>query len=382
LTSPSRDILVLIGTRPEAIKMAPVIVALKAEGLRPSVLLTGQHRELLLPIVAELKIVPDANLDVMEADQSLAGLSAKVLLGVRDTLRARRPAMVLVQGDTTTVAMGALASFYEGVPVGHVEAGLRTGHRRNPFPEEMNRCLVGQIADLHFAPTAAARENLLREGVDASAVHLVGNTVVDALFHARDALVAGLPPDPLLASMEARGRRLVLVTGHRRESFGADFDQICAGLRDVAQAFPDIDVVYPVHPNPNVQAIVHEHLSNVQNLHLVAPMSYVSFVRMLLHATLVVTDSGGVQEEAACLGVPVLVTRRTCERFEAVEAGVSELVGPDRRAIFESARVLLTDAEEHRRRARSSNVFGDGHAARRIAAIIASRIQNVGDPSR
>jgi UDP-N-acetylglucosamine 2-epimerase (non-hydrolysing) len=369
------DVLVLMGTRPEAIKMAPVIPALVSVGLMPRVLLTGQHKDLLHPIVEELGIHAANDLDVMEPDQSLAGLSAKVLVGVQAALKSRRPAMVLVQGDTTTVAMGALASFYEGIPVGHVEAGLRTGDRRNPFPEEMNRRLVGQLADVHFAPTPAARQNLLHEGADPDSVHLVGNTVIDALFHARDALVAGLPPDALSAELDAHQKRLVLVTGHRRESFGLDMAEICAGIRKIAETFADVLIVYPVHPNPNVVRAVHQHLAGVPNVRLVSPFSYVPFVRAMLRATLIVTDSGGIQEEAAALGIPVLVTRRTCERLEAVEAGVAEIVGPDQRAIFASAQSLLCDPDARRRRARPTDAFGDGKAAGRIAAIVAKRVR-------
>ena len=362
---------VLIGTRPEAIKLMPVIRALQRAGVDPPVFVTGQHDELLTPILAELDILPTEHLGLMEADQLLGDLSARLLRGVQDILRRHRPDMLLVQGDTTSVAMSALAGFYENVKIGHVEAGLRTHSRRNPFPEEMNRRLVACLADVHFAPTPAARDNLLSEGVPAQAIHVVGNTVVDALFHARDHLVPELPPDPELQALTAQGRSIVLVTGHRRESFGADLAAICQGVRRLATAHADeLEIFYPVHLNPNVQSAVRAVLSSVPHVRLTPPLSYLRFLRLMLHAKLIITDSGGVQEEAAALGIPVLVTRRTCERLEAVEAGVSQVVGPDADRIVEAVDRLLRDAVAYRRRAVPTRVFGDGHAAERIVTIL------------
>ena len=365
------DVAVLIGTRPEAVKLMPVVRALERAGAAPAVYVTGQHRELLAPILADLDLVPSEDLGVMQPNQALADLSARLLIAVQALLRRRRPGTLVVQGDTTSVAMGALAAFYEDVRVAHVEAGLRTGHRRNPFPEEMNRRLVGSIADLHFAPTPRARENLLAENVPAESIHLVGNTVVDALFHARDHVVPRLPPDPATEPLLRSPHPLVLVTAHRRESFGPDLLAIAEGLKRLAFSFAGrIQIVYPVHLNPNVDAVMRGALAGVPGIHLTPPLSYLRFVQLLLRARLVVTDSGGVQEEAAALGVPFLCARRTSERLEAVEAGVGELVGPDADALFTAASRLLLDDTAHARRATPTTAFGDGKAGERIARIL------------
>jgi UDP-N-acetylglucosamine 2-epimerase (non-hydrolysing) len=365
------DVAVLIGTRPEAIKLMPVVRALERAGAAPAVYVTGQHRELLAPILADLALVPAEDLGVMQPNQALADLSARLLSAVQALLRRRRPGTLVVQGDTTSVAMGALAAFYEDVRVAHVEAGLRTGNRRNPFPEEMNRRLVGSIADLHFAPTPRARDNLLAENVPAESIHLVGNTVVDALFHARDHLVPRLPADPATAPLLRSPNRLVLVTAHRRESFGPDLLAIAEGLKRLASAFAGrIEIVYPVHLNPNVDAAMRGALAGIPGIHLTPPLSYLRFVQLLLRARLVVTDSGGVQEEAAALGVPFLCARRTSERLEAVAAGVGELVGPDTDALFAAAARLLQDESYHARRATPTAAFGDGQAGERIARIL------------
>jgi UDP-N-acetylglucosamine 2-epimerase (non-hydrolysing) len=361
-------IAVLIGTRPEAVKLMPVVRALEAAGKPPSVWVTGQHREMLDPILAELGLHADEHLQVMQPGQSLVDLSARVLTATRDLIARTRPRALVVEGDTTSVAMGALAAFYEGVGVAHVEAGLRTGDTRNPFPEEANRRMVACLADLHFAPTPRARDNLLREGVNPGTVHLVGNTVIDALFHARDRLVARLPPDATLDGIPSPPRRLVLVTAHRRESFGPDLRAIALGLRRLAGAFPDaVEIVYPVHLNPEVDGPMREALGGVANIRLTPPLGYLRFVQLLLRATLVITDSGGVQEEAAALGIPLLVARRTSERLEAVEAGVAEMVGPDAERIVASASRLLQDPQAYARQARPTSAFGDGRAAPRIA---------------
>jgi UDP-N-acetylglucosamine 2-epimerase (non-hydrolysing) len=365
------DVAVLVGTRPEAIKLMPVVRALERSGAAPAVYVTGQHRELLAPILADLSLVPAEDLGVMQPNQALAELSARLLSAVQALLRRRRPATLVVQGDTTSVAMGALAAFYEDVRVAHVEAGLRTGRRRNPFPEEMNRRLVGSLADLHFAPTPRARDNLLAENVPAESIHLVGNTVVDALFHARDHLVPRLPPDATTEPLLRSPRPLVLVTAHRRESFGPDLLAIAKGLERLASAFGGrIEIVYPVHLNPNVDAVMRGALAGVAGIHLTPPLSYLRFVQLLLRARLVVTDSGGVQEEAAALGIPFLCARRTSERLEAVEAGVGELVGPDADALFTAASRLLLDDTAHARRATPTTAFGDGKAGERIARIL------------
>lgn len=366
-----QNIALLIGTRPEAIKLMPVIFALKRAGLAAKVFITGQHRELLTPILSELNITETANLDLMRDNQSLSDLSAGVLRGMKDILQHHKTDLLVVQGDTTSAAMSALACFYEDVRVAHVEAGLRTYSRRNPFPEEVNRRLIACLADIHFPPTIPAKENLIKEGIDAESIHVAGNTVVDALFYARDNLVGKLTPDPDTEKALAHGRKILLVTGHRRESFGADLASICEGIRRIANAFADqVEIIYPVHLNPNVRSGVMPILSSVPNVRLIEPLSYLRFLEVMLHSKLIITDSGGVQEEAATLGIPVLVTRRTCERLEAVEAGISQLVGPDPEKIFNSAHELLTNESAYRKRAKPTTVFGDGHAADRIVEVL------------
>jgi UDP-N-acetylglucosamine 2-epimerase (non-hydrolysing) len=365
------DVAVLIGTRPEAVKLMPVVRALEQAGAPHAVYVTGQHRELLAPTLAELGLVPAEDLGVMQPDQGLGDLSARLLIAVQGLLRRRRPGVLVVQGDTTSAAMGALAAFYADVRVAHVEAGLRTGHRRNPFPEEMNRRLVTCVADLHFAPTPRARENLLAENVPAESIHLVGNTVVDALFHAREHLLPRLPLDPAMEPLLRSPRRIVLVTAHRRESFGPDLLAIAEGLKKLAAAFAGrIDIVYPVHLNPNVDSVMRGALGGVAGVHLTPPLSYLRFLQLLLRARVVITDSGGVQEEAAALGIPFLCARRTSERLEAVEAGVGELVGPEADALFSAAARLLEDEAAHARRAKPTTAFGDGKAAQRIARVL------------
>ncbi len=361
---------VLIGTRPECIKLAPVVHALEARHAAVEVYVTGQHRELLLPLFDDLALTPTVNLDLMRPDQSLAGLSARILDGMEPLLRERKPGCMIVQGDTTTVAMGALACFYAGVPVAHVEAGLRTGVPRNPFPEEMNRRMAAVLADFHFAPTVEARDNLLREGVAAERIHVIGNTVVDALFYASSHLATNAIPDPMLAPVYASGRDLVLITGHRRENFGPDFTSMCRGIARLAREFPAVNFVYPVHPNPHVRSAVEAQLRGLDNVLLTDPQPYVRFIQLLSKTKLIITDSGGVQEEGAALGIPMLVTRHTCERMEAVRAGVSKLVGPDENAIFAHGKELLSDPVAYAAQARPTQVFGDGHAAERIAEIL------------
>ncbi len=367
--------MVVVGTRPEVIKLAPVVAALRRQGTPTFLLSTGQHREMLAQILAVFDLEPDRDLAVMQPDQSLAGLSASLLAAADPLLAELAPSWVVVQGDTTSVAMLALAAFYRQIPVAHVEAGLRTHLRYDPFPEEMNRTLLGSLADLHFAPTPRARENLLAQGVPEERIELVGNTVVDALrgmaprVASRPFAEFGLPG---LDEALAAGRRLVLVTGHRRESFGAGLRGLCSGLAQIARRHAgEVEIVYPVHLNPNVRAAAYEVLAGIDNVRLLEPLDYAAFVRLLAAAALVITDSGGVQEEAASLGIPVLVTRRTSERLEAVEAGVAELVGTDAARIAEAAGLLLDDAALHARRAVPTDAFGDGHAGERIAARLA-----------
>lgn len=367
-----RTVMVVFGTRPEAIKLAPVVHALaRSATLRPCVCVTGQHREMLDQMLAVFELRPDHDLAVMQGDQTLFTLTAR-LLGVLEPVLAReRPAAIVVQGDTTTAFAAALAGYYVRVPTGHVEAGLRTDDPYNPFPEEMNRRLTSHLATWHFAPTARAAANLAREGVAAERVTLTGNTIVDALHEMLARLARhGELPDSVLPPALAAGRRLLVVTGHRRESFGAGLRNICAALRAIAERNDDVVVVYPVHLNPNVQRPVRELLQNHPRVILTEPLDYLPFVDLLRRAYLILTDSGGIQEEAPSLRVPVLVMRSTTERPEGIEAGVARLVGTDREAIIEAAQRLLDDRAAHRRMVAAANPYGDGHAAEKIVRYL------------
>ncbi len=378
-------IAVFVGTRPEAIKMAPVIKALeKAEGLEPVVVSTGQHREMLRQVVDLFELPIHHTLDVMQPDQTLAGLSSRLLAAIDGSLEAIRPEMALVQGDTTTVLMAALACYYRRIPIGHVEAGLRTGDIHSPFPEEANRKLASPLVTLHFAPTQGAADNLLREGIPPSTIHVTGNTVIDALFmeverqrrpEVRDAISGRL--DALLGS-DRRDRPYVLVTGHRRENFGGGFDEICDALALLADRFADHDFIYPVHLNPNVQKPVYQRLAGRPNIRLVAPQAYAEFVALMHASRLILTDSGGVQEEAPSLGKPVLVMRDTTERPEAVAAGTVELVGARADRIVERVTALLGDADLYKRMSEAINPYGDGHAAGRIVAAVRRAVIGAG----
>lgn len=368
MTRSKPRISLVFGTRPEAIKMAPVILALREAGdLEPHICVTAQHREMLDQVLEVFGIVPDADLDLMRPDQTLAGLTGRAVSGVDEYLADAQPDLVLVQGDTTTVFCAALAAFYRNIPVGHVEAGLRTWNTRSPFPEEVNRVLTSRITDLHFAPTTTSRDNLLKEGVDSARIHVTGNTVIDALLIARERVLAAPPAVPGLDEGLVGGDRpLVLITGHRRENFGEGFRSFCRAIARLAARFDDHTFVYPVHLNPNVQAPVHELLADLANVQLIAPLPYLPFIRMLDRATLILTDSGGVQEEAPSLGKPVLVTRDTTERPEAVIAGTVKLVGTDEERIVAEATELLENPAAYEAMARAMNPYGDGLAAGRI----------------
>jgi len=362
-------VLSVVGTRPEAIKMAPVVKALGRHParVRSVVCLTGQHREMLDQALAVFDVRADEDLAVMEEDQSLAALTARLVTGLDGVLQKVRPDWVLAQGDTTTVMAAALAAYYHGVPFGHVEAGLRTGDRRRPFPEEINRRIADDIADAHFAPTAVARAALLREGVAARGIHVTGNTAIDALLE-----VARRPHDwrtGPLAAVPATGR-LVLVTAHRRESFGEPLAAICQAVADVARGAADVHVVYPVHLNPHVSATATRVLGGLPNVTLTPPLEYPTLVHVMRRAALVLTDSGGIQEEAPAFGVPVLVMRDATERPEGLEAGVARLVGTRRETIAAAARRLLDDPAERAAMARSASPYGDGRAAQRIVAVL------------
>ena len=376
-------ILVVFGTRPEAIKMAPVVRRLAATpGLQTHVCVTAQHRQMLDQVLDLFGIVPDFDLDLMQPGQDLTGITTGILNGLRPILGDGGYDLLLVHGDTTTTMAAALAAFYARVPVGHVEAGLRTGNIDAPWPEEMNRRVVGRIARIHFAPTETARANLLAENVPDTAIHVTGNTVIDALQE----IVARFDGDPALdARMQALfpfldpDRRMVLVTGHRRENFGAGFENICRALKAIA-AQGDARIVYPVHLNPNVQDPVNRILGDAPGVHLIAPQDYLPFVWLMRRAHLIITDSGGVQEEAPSLGKPVLVMRDTTERPEAVAAGTVRLVGTDAGRIRTEALHLLADPAAHAAMARALNPYGDGHASDRIAAALATDAANAAQP--
>ncbi|MFQ5666147.1 MAG: non-hydrolyzing UDP-N-acetylglucosamine 2-epimerase [Candidatus Binatia bacterium] len=364
--SGTRTVLCVFGTRPEAIKMAPVIRALAAcgDGLRPAVCVTDQHREMLDPVLRFFGIQPHHRLGVMREGQTPSAVAARILDGLPAVLAAVRPTAVLVQGDTTTTIAAALASFYAGIPVGHVEAGLRTYRKDAPFPEEINRQITTVLAEWHFAATDWARDNLVRAGVAKDKVAVTGNPIIDALVWTVRNLDGRQSTPPLRLD---GARRMVLVTAHRRESFGKPFMELCAALRQLAERNPDVDLVYPVHLNPHVQAPVRHTLQNCPRIHLLPPLDYWHLVGLLRRCYLVLTDSGGIQEEAPALGKPVLVMRDTTERPEGVAAGTARLVGTSRDRIVAETEGLLRDPARYARMARAHNPYGDGHAATRIA---------------
>ena len=357
-------VLCVVGTRPEAIKMAPVILALKNEPwVNVRVLATAQHRHLLDQVLSFFDIVPDIDLNIMRPNQSLTSLTARLLLELDAVLVAEKPDVVLVQGDTTTVMAVTLACFYHHIPIGHVEAGLRTWDMQNPFPEEANRVITGKLAHWHFAPTESSRQNLLREGIADRNIVVTGNTVIDALLMTAAKDVAlGIKLDT--------AKRLVLITAHRRENFGEPFRAICRALQVLAERNPGVQFLYPVHPNPNVKDVAHEILGKCPNFQLCAPLDYAPFVAAMKRAYLIISDSGGVQEEAPALGKPVLVLRDETERPEAVEQGVVKLVGANYERIVEEAQRLLDDESAYRGMARGISPYGDGKAAERIVAIL------------
>ncbi|HNO78738.1 MAG TPA: UDP-N-acetylglucosamine 2-epimerase (non-hydrolyzing) [Phycisphaerae bacterium] len=359
----------IFGTRPEAIKLAPLIRIMREDGdLRTHVCVTGQHESMLAQVMNAFAIEPDVNLRLMTANQSLASFSSRALSAIDQYLGSETPDLVIVQGDTSTVMCAALASFYRQIPVGHVEAGLRTGNRYSPFPEEMNRVLTTQLAELHFAPTEGARNHLIAAGVSPTKISVTGNTIVDALLMAQE-MVSVNPPsiEGLNVDLGAcNGRRVVLITGHRRENFGDEFEEICEAILSLSRDFSDVDFVYPVHLNPNVQEPVYRILSHRHNIHLIPPVGYLEFVALMSRSTLILTDSGGIQEEAPSLGKPVLVMRDSTERPEGIKAGVAKLVGANRDSITKAAALLLTNQREYRRMSQGSNPYGDGQASRRI----------------
>ena len=366
-------VLAIFGTRPEAVKMAPVVAALKrSPGIETRVCITAQHREMLDQVLELFAIQPDIDLDLMRPNQSLAELTASIFTNLDPVLKREQPDWVLVQGDTTTVMAASLLCYYNRIKVGHVEAGLRTHDKWQPFPEEINRRVAGVVADLHFAPTEHSRQNLINEGIPDSAIAVTGNPVIDAL----NEIVKRPAPVETQALLDRLGicpggKELVLITAHRRENFGQPLEDICSALRMLAETYPQrLELVYPVHLNPNVQEPVYRLLGEISNITLLKPLDYLPMVHLMKHATLVLTDSGGIQEEATSLGVSALVLRNVTERPEGVEAGVLKLVGTDPQVIVSEARRLLDDPAAYRAMANARNPFGDGHAAERIVRAI------------
>lgn len=373
-----KKILLVFGTRPEAIKMAPLVKALQKDTthFETRVCVTAQHRQMLDQVLEVFGITPDYDLNIMAPNQDLFDITSRVLTGLRDVLKDFRPDTVLVHGDTTTSMAASLAAFYLQIPVGHVEAGLRTYNMLSPWPEEMNRQVTDRICTYYFAPTEQSKKNLLQENIDEKKIYITGNTVIDALLMAVE-IIASTPgmEEKLAKELKEKGytvgeREYILVTGHRRENFGDGFLHICKAIKELATLHPEMDIVYPVHLNPNVQKPVYELLSGVENVYLISPLDYLPFIYAMQHSTLLLTDSGGVQEEAPSLGKPVLVMRDTTERPEAVEAGTVKLVGTDAEAIVSNVTALLKDKEMYRRMSETHNPYGDGRACERILSAL------------
>jgi len=371
-----QTVLIILGTRPEAIKLAPLILHLqsKPETFRTVVCVTAQHRGMLDQVLAIFNIKPDFDLDLMLPGQTLFQSTSRILAALEKVFESVGPDLTIVQGDTTTTLCGALAAFYRNVPVGHVEAGLRSGDLRQPFPEEMNRVLASRVTALHFAATEWAAENLRKEGVAPESIFVTGNTGIDAVLHVRDELERGsLVPEQRIALDP--NRKTILVTAHRRESFGPGFDRICVALARLAQR-DDVQVVYPVHPNPNVKAAVDRHLRGHCNVLLLEPLDYISFVDLMRRAYILITDSGGIQEEGPSFGKPILVLREKTERPEAVTAGTVHLVGTDEELIVREATLLLDDPVAYEAMSRRHNPYGDGRACKRIADVLIRSIHH------
>lgn len=373
-----KKVLIVFGTRPEAIKMAPVVRALKKE-FNIDVCVTAQHREMLDQVLALFKIVPDYDLNIMKPGQDLFYVTSNVLLGMKDVLLKVNPDVVLVHGDTTTSMATSLASFYLQIPVGHVEAGLRTHDIYSPFPEEVNRQVTGRMTSYHFAPTELARQNLLAENVADEKIIVTGNTVIDALLSVVEKARKVSFSDDLISQLpfikEDSLSRIILVTGHRRENFGDGFEEICQAIHDLANMHPDVQVIYPVHLNPNVRKPVNRILTGINNIHLIEPQDYLPFVKLMDMSYLILTDSGGIQEEAPSLGKPVLVMRDTTERPEAVDAGTVKLVGANRDRIVEAVNHLLVDENAYKKMAMAHNPYGDGYASEKILQKLKEEIK-------
>jgi UDP-N-acetylglucosamine 2-epimerase (non-hydrolysing) len=374
-----KKILIVFGTRPEAIKMAPLVKAFEKypRDFETKVCVTAQHREMLDQVLEIFDIQPDYDLNIMKAGQDLYDVTTNVLLGMREVLEEFNPDVVLVHGDTTTTSATSLAAFYQKIAVGHVEAGLRTGDLYSPWPEEANRQITGVLANYHFAPTTTSQDNLLKENKNPANIVVTGNTVIDALLLALEKIEKSQElQDKIMKQLSERGyqlqddKKIILVTGHRRENFGQGFINICNALKDLAVANPTVDVVYPVHLNPNVQEPVNALLKGIENVYLINPLQYESFIYLMKHAYFIITDSGGVQEEAPSLGKPVLVMRETTERPEAVDAGTVKLVGTDPQRIVEEAQILLDDASAYGKMSLAHNPYGDGEASEKIIEFL------------
>jgi UDP-N-acetylglucosamine 2-epimerase (non-hydrolysing) len=378
-----KKIAIIVGTRPECIKMAPIYFALKeSKKLEPILVSTGQHRQMLDQTLSVFGLTPDFDLNLMQPGQTLPDLTGRVLLAMTDWLATNKPSAVLVQGDTTTVLASALAAFYQQIPIGHVEAGLRTGNMLSPWPEEMNRRLTSPLAQWNFCPTSVSRDNLLREGIEENKIYVTGNSVIDALLHVQKTQQSKktnslsiiekvkIPQKFVSQYLVEKNQPWILVTGHRRESFGGGFERICDAINQLTEAHPNVGILYPVHLNPKVQEIVREKLASNSRVALIAPVAYEEFVWLMNKCTFLLSDSGGVQEEAPSLGKPVLVMRETTERPEGVEAGTCRLVGTDVQKIIKESLVLLNDEAEYLRRSQLKNPYGDGNASRKIAEIL------------
>ncbi|MDA8442407.1 MAG: UDP-N-acetylglucosamine 2-epimerase (non-hydrolyzing) [Peptococcaceae bacterium] len=367
----------VFGTRPEAIKMAPVIKELQKwpELIEPLITVTAQHREMLDQVLVLFNIKPDYDLNIMQPNQTLHDITSRVLLGIRDVIAAAKPDMILVHGDTTTTFAAALAGFYAQIPVGHVEAGLRTGDKYSPFPEEMNRKLTGAVAELHFAPTATSRDNLLAEGVSPQNIFITGNTVIDALMHTVRGNYAF--QESSLQSIDYANSRIILVTTHRRENLGEPMRHIYLALRQIVEEYRDVQVVFPMHKNPAVRQTVNDVLGGLERVHLIEPLEYQPFVNLMAKSFIILTDSGGIQEESPALGKPVLVLRETTERPEAVTAGTVKLVGTSQSAVYTGTKMLLDNPELYLKMANAVNPYGDGQAAARTVQAILSHFQGI-----
>ncbi len=378
-----KKILIVFGTRPEAIKMAPLVKELenKSRLFNTKVCVTAQHREMLDQVLSIFEIYPDYDLNIMKEGQDLYDITCHVLLGIRKVLEEFNPDLLLVHGDTTTSTSSALAAFYRQIPIGHIEAGLRTGNIYSPWPEEMNRLLTGRLTQFHFSPTLTSKQNLLNENVDEKNIFVTGNTVIDALYMVLKKIKDNIElKNEIIKKISDDGykfrnnRKIILVTGHRRENFGEGFINICEAIREIALKYPHFDIIYPVHLNPNVQKPVYSLLQNIQNVYLIEPTEYLSFVYLMEQSYIILTDSGGIQEEAPGLGKPVLVMRNTTERPEAVEAGTVRLVGTDKIKIVKELSELIDNKSSYLKMSRAINPYGDGHASERIVDILTFKI--------